>query len=59
LREDGGMDSTSLPAATWLPGGGWEQVTVDASSFLATYGLAGPDARRLTFYRLLDSLSWG
>ena len=32
--------------------------SVDASGFFTTYGVT-PDPRRLAFYRLLDSLTWG
>ncbi|ADB32381.1 Antimicrobial 3''-kinase [Kribbella flavida DSM 17836] len=32
---------------------------LDPASFHAAYGLDAPDQRRLVFYRLLDSLSWG
>ncbi|MEU0090229.1 aminoglycoside 3'-phosphotransferase [Kribbella sp. NPDC006257] len=35
-----------------------DEWSVDAADFLQTYGLTEPDAQRLTFYRLLDSLTW-
>jgi streptomycin 3"-kinase len=33
--------------------------SADPAPFLAAYGLPDPDERRLSFYRLLDPLTWG
>jgi streptomycin 3"-kinase len=36
-----------------------DEWSADPTDFLAGYGVTAADPRRLTFYRLLDSLSWG
>ena len=36
-----------------------DEWSADPAPFLAAYGLPDPDERRLSFYRLLDPLTWG